>query len=257
MSDIEQKQFLSCIRDQIIKEHLNTNLETYIERQNKGIFAEITLAEILSEIKDESYDYVIEYILTCEDGLELLNVFSGSGRLLQELKARKILGRFSKIHCVDSSPAMIDFEKSRYKKDNIFFYCRDVLKWHDDIQYDVAICHCGLRYIPLEDYDCFVETMQKLKRNNRSRCLLSETKYSIIEKMIDVLNKKNIPFSLRNKSIYVQRNSVLYDLFSLYKDNVNFKSVINTLMVNQQKRCSTILIELAGYKKTDMFILTV
>ena len=128
-----------------------------------NIFESKETSEILFSIQDEAYSYLRKVISTHNTQNTLLNIFSGSGRLIQELKQQKFLSYFREIYNLDKSKAMIAFEKTKFCGEQFHFLCEDILNLtQSDIRYDIAVCNCGIRYINPDDYGRLIDVLMSL-----------------------------------------------------------------------------------------------
>lgn len=235
----------------------NNIFSAYTSICNSGIFNNRTTAEILLSIHDETYDYAINEIKKYPKQGVLLNIFSGSGRLIYELKRNNLLENIDTIYNIDNSIEMIEFEKHIFNDHHIKYICKDILSMKGSkIKYNLAICHCGIRYIKHEDYANFINILLELKENNKSKCIISEVDYRFIEEIEEILYKKDIAFKNNKKTIRMHRNTTFYLSMLCYNINNDFKNTIDELSYSLNIKQYEILKEISGYKSAEINILT-
>lgn len=237
------------------KDKKNNIFTAYLFLCQAGIFDDFVIAEILHSIKDESYVYLDKFDNIPEQSV-LLNLFSGSGRLITEFIQRGILERFSIIYNLDRSSKMIEFAKKRFEIANMKFICKDIFAiGTTDITYDLAICHCGLRYLDTKCYLKLIDILLELRRSCNSYCVFSEVNESFIIEFSNALKQKNIKFQWEKEKVKIQRNTTLYLSYIYYRTDSRFREVINEISLQKSKSKQDVLKEIAGYKITEMNIL--
>jgi len=238
--------------DDYYKEIHNSNIHSYL--MSNGIFENDFLPKALLNISDESYRYYIDYIITHNTIGVLLNVFSGSGRLIKELKAFDLLSSFSIINNIDISKNMISFEKKSFCDKNLNFYCNDILNFENNtITFDIAICHCGIRYITKEKLSKLIHVLLSQKRSNSSRCLVTESNLTAVKLFYKDLNSITSSYTIEKHIAPVHRNTRLYASIMLYKNSEEFKSIIDSLSSLYFSNSYSVLADISGYKTVEFF----
>lgn len=240
-------------------------LDDYYEKTKNSIiyydipasltFSNIDISQALYSISDESYRYVLDNVKSTEYST-LFNIFSGSGRFIKELDKLNLLDNFSAIYNIDSSIEMISFEKSKFHNfDTIRFICEDFLNLNVyPSNKNLIVCHCGIRYLKEEQLYSFVQKIKQLLTGN-SVCFISETKKSIIDLLIDEINKSRLEYEFQEEDIIMHRNTKMYVAFWLYYNNKTFQLIINKISCQFNKLYYETLKEVSGYKKDKLFIL--
>lgn len=221
-----------------------------------GIFDNYAIAELLLSIDDESYTYIFDEFNELPSQGVLLNLFSGSGRLIKEIANQGILNCFSCVYNVDSSQQMIEFEKEHFKIDGMQFLCEDILNISPrTIAYNLAVCHCGIRYVEPIYYSKLADILLKSKKDRTSRCILTEIDEKFVKLFMDVLIQKCIKFQSKKTFVRVQRNTTLYLAYIYYKTNLYFQDIVNNISFIHNKDVKAILQEISGYKMVNMNII--
>ena len=237
------------------KNKQNNVFTSYAFLCKNGIFHDTAISKLLLSIKDESYSY-LDTLDDIPEQSVLLNLFSGSGRLMRELIEKNILRKFRIVYNLDSSAQMLEFEKRHFDMENMKFICTDILHVKpNDFSYDIAIFHCGLRYINTNSYTKLVDVLLKLKRSNKSRCIVTEIDERFIEELSTVLQQVGIKFKWERRKVTVQRNTALYLSHIYYETNQKFQTTIDEIARKEKKLVQDILKETSGYKNTNMNIL--
>jgi len=228
----------------------------YTSLCHAGIFDNYTIAELLLSIDDESYSYVFDEVNALPSQGVLLNIFSGSGRLIKEIANQGMLNYFSCVYNVDSSQQMIKFEKEHFKIDGMQFLCEDILNISPrTIAYNLAVCHCGIRYVEPFYYSKLVDILLESKKDRSSRCILTEIDEKFVELFMDALRRKCVKFQSKKTFVRVQRNTTLYLAYIYYKTDFYFQDIINNISFMYNKDVKAILQEIAGYKSINMSII--
>lgn len=233
------------------------NRYVYHEIIASTTFHSFDIANALYSISDESYKYVIDNI-KLSNYHTLINIFSGSGRLIRDLDDLHLVDSFNAIYNVDSSIEMINFEKTKLGDiDKIRYICTDFLNM--DIcpsDKNLIICHCGIRYLEKKQLYLFIQRIKRLLSGD-SVCYITETTKSIIDLLINGIIKLNLVYELQEENIIMHRNTKMYVAFWLYNSNEYFQSIINEISYRYNKIYYEILKEVAGYKTAKLFILKV
>lgn len=236
-----------------IKEELGDKLFEWL--CNKSVFDDYRIAELLFHVSDESYNYFMDFTERIENGGYLLHLFSGSGRLINDLITNDLINKYSKVTNVDFSRVMIDFEKIKLKRTSAKYICQDVLNLnYDSINYDIAVCHCGLRYLQTKDYPILIDGLKKSKKTIDSKCLVVETKKTFVDCFCNDLGSYGCEYSLKTRDVFVQRNTLFYLAVILYQENNEFREIVSSLM-GRESNLYEMLIDLAGFKRTKLFII--
>lgn len=227
----------------------------YIFLCQNGIFDNATVSELLLSIRDESYAY-LDTLDDIPEQSVLLNLFSGSGRLMRELIEKNMLKKFRIVYNLDSSSQMLEFEKRHFNMDNIEFICTDILCVESsNFNYDIAVFHCGLRYINIKNYTKLVDILLKLRSSNNSRCIVTEIDERFIKEITAVLQQVGIAFKWERRKVTVQRNTALYLSYIYYEMNQKYRTIIDEIVWREKKSVHDILKEISGYKNVNMNIL--
>lgn len=221
-----------------------------------GIFNDTAISELLLSINDESYAYLNNLNDIPEQSV-LLNLFSGSGRLIRELNEKNMLRKFRIVYNLDCSAQMLEFEKRHFDMGTMKFICKDILHVKpSDFTYDIAVFHCGLRYINTSRYTKLVDILLNLKRSDKSSCIVTEIDERFIEELSTVLQQVGITFKWEKQKVTVQRNTALYLSYIYYETNQKFQTTIDEIVWREKRSVQDILKEISGYKNTNMNILS-
>lgn len=222
--------------------------------EQTSTFSNESVAKTLLSIKDQSYDYVFEYLKNHKYS-NLYNAFSGSGRLIRELNSNGMIECFQNIYNIDNSINMINFEKKIFSNyHNVNCICENFLSQKAFIDYNsLLICHSGLRYVE----NNFVELVNKLLTfsSYNNDCIISETSISIINLFITELGRQKAHYSCYEKEVTVHRNTRLYYAFLLFNDDFHFKKDILYLSKTYNIGIPDIMIDISGFKKVKQFLI--
>lgn len=230
------------------------NLMYYQNICNLGIFCDDRIPVALLNTNDQSYQYYIDILKKHPKAKVLFNVFSGSGKFIHELEKNKLINHYSHIYNLDQSPVMINFEKKMFSNERLIYICENILNFDSkDINYDIAVCHCGIRYIHYKNYEKLIDVMWNAKKGINSKCVISESNEKLITSFIKILRKKNIFYTINKKKINVHKNTTFY-ISLLYFDTDNqFRSIIDHISKVEHTDYITILEKISGYKKCFMY----
>lgn len=245
--------------DEFCSAHRNAKIAdictAYLPICHAGVFDNSAVAELLLSVQDESYAYIDE-LDNIAEGSVLLNLFSGSGRLIRELLDRGLLRHFDAVYNVDRSLSMIEFSKKNFQVECLKFICGDILTVEmGNAAYDLAVCHCGLRYVKPDCYLELATILRNLKRSCSSCCIVTEIDESFISSFAHVLKQSGTVFQWKKRRVEVQRNTTLYLSHMYYETDLQFKTIINELSLMQEVSVQDILRDTAGYKIADMNML--
>lgn len=261
MGDVLEAKQSSAITllEEFCSVHRNAKIDdirtAYLPICHAGVFDNSAVAELLLSIQDESYVYIDELDNIAEQSV-LLNLFSGSGRLIRELLDRDLLRYFDTVYNVDRSLPMIEFSKMNFQIECLKFICGDILTVEmGNAAYDLAICHCGLRYVESDYYLELATILRNLKRSCSSCCIVTEIDESFISLFAHALKQSGTVFQWRKRRVKVQRNTTLYLSHIYYETDLQFKTIINELSLMQEASVQDILRDTAGYKIVDMNML--
>ena len=232
----------------------------YTKLFKSGTFNSTKIAELLFTIEDDTYSYLVDRDINIfYENMNydtLLNIFSGSGRLVKQLAFYGISRKFKMICNIDSSREMIAFEKKILHEDNIKFICRNFWDIEPRIyKYSIAICHCGIRYIDVCKYNEFLKKLLIMKENDFSKCIVTEVSMEIIGELIRILELAKIEFTHIQKTYNMQRNTTLYLSLKYYDNNNTFRELINDISIKSKKNTGDVLKEISGFKISDMHII--
>lgn len=235
----------------------NNVFSAYNTLCRQGVFDNQHIAEVLFSIQDDSYAYIEEFIQGNCDNKVLLNVFSGSGRLFRILNEQSKLDEFESVYSVDSSPSMIEFQKTISDFKRVSYVCQDVLHVGNGmLLYDIAICHCGVRYLDPADYASFLTIMESCKRGRESICVLTEVDERIVFRIVSILNQMGLAHKHKAMNMRLQRNTSLYMAINMYRVDKGFHELINEIAAYQNLNLEQVLIHVSGYKEVAMHILS-
>ncbi|MBQ7594463.1 MAG: class I SAM-dependent methyltransferase [Synergistaceae bacterium] len=215
---------------------------------------------MLFTIEDDTYNYLFDRDINifCEDMKydTLLNIFSGSGRLVKQLAHLGISRKFKTIYNIDSSREMIEFEKKFLHEDNTKFVCQNFFDIETSVyQYNAAVCHCGLRYVDKYEYDKFLKKLLVMKRDNFAKSIITEINDEIIGEIIRILDIEKIKFTHIRRLYHMQRNTTLYLSLKYYEDDKTFRELVSNISTQSKKHTGDILKEISGFKTSDMHII--
>ena len=222
--------------------------------EHTSTFSNETVAQTLLSIKDQSYDYVFEYLKNHKYS-NLYNAFSGSGRLITELNSNGMIDCFQNIYNIDSSVNMINFEKKIFSNyHNVNCICENFLSQKIFIDYNsLLICHSGLRYVENNLIELISKLLSFSSYNND--CIISETSTSIINSFITELKRQNVQYSCYEKEVTVHRNTRIYYAYLLLNSDLSFKKNVLDLSKSFDIDISKIIIDISGFKSVKQFLI--
>ena len=228
----------------------------YTDVLELNIFQCEAVAAMLYSISDESYSYFTNGLFSIPDHCRLLNLFSGSGRLIKEIYNHGLSQKFISIQSVDKSKIMINFQKRNFDGllyAPVSFITSDVFDLSpDDVKNNIAVCHCGLRYINPRKYSKLLDIMLSSKINSESLSIISEFSNDFINLFRESLIKKAVSHKVDELLVTVQKNTTLYYAYIYYCSEKTFRLLVRDLALMEGLSEYEILKELAGYKKVKI-----